>query len=134
MSNKRELRLEQFDRAVKGLEESLAEKKTVITRNSSILCFILAYELAWKALKEELERGGKEINAPREALREGFQEGLLGEDPLWMETLVFRNEAMHTYAEPLAEELYGVLSDVLKLYKDLLKRLKSRESSSRNGA
>jgi nucleotidyltransferase substrate binding protein (TIGR01987 family) len=122
-------RLEQFDRAVNGLDESLGEKKTVITRNSSILCFILAYELAWKALKGELERGGKEIKSPREALREGFHEGLIGDDPLWIKTLSLRNEATHTYAEPLAEELYGVLPDVLRLYKDLLKRLKSREAS-----
>ena len=101
MSEKRQKRLDRLERALEGLKESLETNAGRISRNSSILCFILAYELAWKSLKWELERSGKEIKSPREALREAFQEKLIGTESEWMETLEYRNDATHAYDESL---------------------------------
>ena len=50
--------LEDFEKAVKRLEEVLELKKTEVVRDSAIKRFELCFDLAWKTIKEYARKYG----------------------------------------------------------------------------
>ena len=80
----------------------------VIYRMGVIGQFHLTFELAWKAVKEELDAHGIQLltpGSPREVLKKGFALGLVGDEELWLEMLKKRNLSIHVYDEETAENL-----------------------------
>ena len=70
--------LANFASAVERLNEVLsASADDAVSRDSAILRFALAYELAWKTLKRCLYKEGINTGTPREALKHAFRAGWL---------------------------------------------------------
>lgn len=115
-----------FEKALTRLKEALAADKTDMTRDSAIQRFEFTMDLAWKTVKTFLEEyRGVRCVSPKECLREGFQNGLIDNDPFWLELVDIRNETVHTYKEEMAEEVYAQLPRAAEYFERLLARLVS---------
>jgi nucleotidyltransferase substrate binding protein (TIGR01987 family) len=122
---KHEAILKQFKTAVIRLEEVLSIPKTEIIRDSAIKRFEFTLDLSWKLLKEYLEsQKGIIVTSPKECFKEAFRQGIIDYDDMWLKMVEARNETAHTYNETTAEKVFNILADSLKLFKDLLIRIK----------
>lgn len=114
----------QFKKAVTRFEEVLGKKKDDITRDSSIKRFEMVFDLSWKLLKELLEyEKGVVCNSPKDCFRAAYKSGLIEYDELWMDMTDWRNEAVHTYSEEFADNLYKKFSKTLERFQYLEKVL-----------
>lgn len=113
-----------FEQAIKRLEEILRKPKNDTNRDSAIMRFILVFDLSWKTIKAYLEAIGKECSSPRGCLEEAYQEKIIKYDDLWLDLINWRNNAVHTYNEKLADRLYADLPPALKKFKELEEALK----------
>jgi nucleotidyltransferase substrate binding protein (TIGR01987 family) len=118
-----EERLNQLRNCLNRLREVLEEEKSPIVRDSAIKRFELCFELAWKSLKDYLEREGILCRSPRSCLREAFSLGLIESEDEWLEILKDRNLSVHTYLEELAEEIYRKLHSHLLSMEKLFKKM-----------
>lgn len=123
MSNKSQKVAQQFADALARLKQVLQKPKDEFIRDSAIQRFEFTYELAWKAIKANLEENGVVVYSPRDAIRVAFQNGLIGDDPKWLQMVETRNQSSHAYGEPLAEQVYSKLSSYLPLFETLSKAL-----------
>jgi len=122
--NKLEATIEEFREALEELDEVLGMEKNAVVRDSAIKRFELTFELSWKATKAFLEEyHNARCTSPKTCFREAFNQKLVDYDDLWMQMADWRNEAVHTYKEELAEELYAKLPRTLDLFRLLLERL-----------
>ncbi|MFC3852746.1 nucleotidyltransferase substrate binding protein [Salinispirillum marinum] len=97
-------RFEQFSNAFALLTQGIAiQQPSVVERAGLIQFFEMAFELAWKLLKDYQQAEGFEINSPRTAIKQAFQSGLLEEGHLWIQALEDRNLTTHTYNEVTAK-------------------------------
>ncbi len=124
--------LADFERAVSRLRESLSQPYSETVRDSSLMRFEFTSELSWKVLriylKEDLKLKDVEgLNSPKGVFREAFKQGLIEDEPFWLETMDNRNLIVHTYKEEVAEKIYPTLPRVLSLCQDLLAVLKERK-------
>ncbi len=119
------LQIEQLNQAIKRLEEVLAVPKTTIVRDSAIKRFELTLDLSWKTIKKFLDEKHKIIcNSPRSCFKEAYSQSIISYDDQWIKLVDMRNEAVHTYNEQFAEEIYKDLPAALKLFQELLEKLK----------
>ena len=110
MANIVEIKKKDLTRALQNLKEVLVDEPSAIERDSALLRFELATELAWKALKHKLDKEyGEYCTVPAITYRTAGKVGLLAlhqvEDALLMNT--DRNRLVHDYNENYAIELYG---------------------------
>ncbi|MFY0666358.1 MAG: nucleotidyltransferase substrate binding protein [Natronospirillum sp.] len=97
-------RFDQFNNAFALLTQGIAiQQPSVVERAGLIQFFEMAFELAWKLLKDYQQAEGFEINSPRAAIKQAFQSGLLEEGHLWIQALEDRNLTTHTYNEVTAQ-------------------------------
>lgn len=116
----------QFERALKRLDEVLKEPKNSITRDSAIQRFEFSLDLAWKSIKAFLEeKKGIACNSPKDCFREAYHQGLIEYDDAWIKYVDMRNETVHTYKEEIADKIYSELPSVLKHLENLLGALKN---------
>jgi len=116
----------QFERALKRLDEVLREPENSIIRDSAIQRFEFSLDLAWKSVKAFLEeKKGVTCNSPKDCFREAYRQGLIEYDDAWIKYVDMRNETVHTYKEEVAEKIYSELPTVLKHLKALLTVIKS---------
>jgi nucleotidyltransferase substrate binding protein, HI0074 family len=103
-------RLDSFSSALSSLrsavgisnQRALSELET----QGLIQAFEFTHELSWKLLKDFLEdRGASGIYGSRDAVREAFNRGLIGDGEVWMRMIVSRNRSSHTYKRSTAEEI-----------------------------
>ena len=126
--SKFEATIEEFREALGEFEEVLKVEKNDIVRDSAIKRFELTFELAWKSAKAFLEEyRNTRCASPQTCFRELFNQGLVEYDETWIEMAKWRNEAVHTYKEELAEELYLKLPRALQHFEALLLRIKKEE-------
>lgn len=112
-----------FERAYQLLERTLEIKTpTEAERGGLIQFYEMAFELAWKTLKDYLTEQGFDVNSPREALKQGYQANIIENGHLWLPALVYRNLTVHTYDENKAKE---VEASIREQYSGLLKQLYS---------
>jgi len=95
-------RFQNFDRAVTLLREPIARDVTTLSdleKEGTILRFELAFELAWKTLKDYLEHEGRIIApiTPRNVIKEAFAARVLRDGQVWIDMLDQRNLLSHTY-------------------------------------
>lgn len=95
-------RFENFDRAVVLLREPFARDVTTLSdleKGGTIQRFELAFELAWKILKDYLEHEGRAIApvTPRNVIKEAFAARVLRDGQVWIDMLDQRNLLSHTY-------------------------------------
>lgn len=92
-------------------------------RDSAILRFELAYEVAWKHLQRMARQQGLEAAGPREAFAQAFKLGWIEDETAWFDIITARNLAVHVYREASAAELAAALPRHLLVFQRLLARL-----------
>jgi len=102
-----QLRIETFIRAVDRLGEACQQEEDSFIRDSVIQRFEFCYELAWKMLKLKLEQEDIDARSPKAVLQESLQQGHIQDGNLWTELHRMRNETSHTYDERLAIVAYN---------------------------
>lgn len=95
-----------FEKAFQALERTVAiENPSEAERAGLIQFFEVAFELAWKTLKDYLDAGGFQAKSPREVLKQAFQSGIIQDGHAWIEALDDRNLTAHTYNEETAAKI-----------------------------
>jgi nucleotidyltransferase substrate binding protein (TIGR01987 family) len=112
---------EDFTAAVTRLEHALALPKDDIVRDSAIQRFEISFELCWKFLKAFLEEEHNAVcTSPRACFRAAFKNGILENDPFWIDLTVLRNYTVHTYSESLADYVYDRLPETTRRFRAVL--------------
>ena len=76
--------------------------------------FEFTYEMSWKTLKRYLEYLGLNPKNPRASFKEGFSQGLISDEDVWLSMIEMRNLSAHIYDESEISEILGQL----KLFKE----------------
>lgn len=115
-------RQQNFNRVLRLLETSLAIPNPDITQRAGIIQFFeMAFELAWKMLKDYLEEQGfVGLNSPRAVLKKAFAVELITNGHEWLQILRDRNLMTHTYNEEMAETVDNLIRET---YYPLLQNL-----------
>ena len=105
-------RFDNFQRAFGLLKSGLEiENPTILEKAGVIQFFEMAFELAWKLMKDYLNYQGYDIKSPREAIKKSFEIDLVNDGRTWLEALADRNATVHTYDESEANEIYQRIRD-----------------------
>jgi nucleotidyltransferase substrate binding protein (TIGR01987 family) len=124
--NKTNLLLQDFEKAVKHLENALQEKNVDdLIRAGCIQYFEFCFELSWKTIKSFVLREGlPDCYSPKSCLQIAFKNNWIDEEEIWIRMLNDRNLMTHTYDSDEALEVYKNLSDYLEQFRLLLNRIK----------
>ncbi len=114
----------QFEKAIYRLTDILQKPKDEYFRDSAIQRFEFNFEICWKLLKNILEFKGIVANSPRDVFKGAFQVSLVEQETLWLQMIEDRNFTTHVYGEELIEEVYSRLGGYLKLYQELLDKVR----------
>ena len=118
-------KLQEFEKALRRLEEAANEAKTELEIDGVIQRFEFTFELAWKALQERLRREGIICNSPRRCLKEGYKSGFIENEKIWLEILNDRNLSVHTYDFETSREIFERIKNLyVNAFKELLQKLK----------
>ena len=133
MDNLKEIRwkqrFENFEKTYKLLKKYSSQSiSTELEKAGMIQFFEMAFELAWKVLKDYLESEGYMVKSPRETIKQSFQIGLIDNGHVWIDALSDRNLTAHTYDQELASKMtHEIISIYLpeleKMYDKLSKEL-----------
>jgi nucleotidyltransferase substrate binding protein (TIGR01987 family) len=118
-------------RAVSSLSAVLREAKTPVVRDAAIQRFEYSFEATWKAAQRHLrDREGLAAASPAATIRSAHGLGLLSEEQarLALEMAADRNLTVHTYNEPLAEQIFGRLPRYANLLDAWLRALEQAAS------
>jgi len=98
-------RLSNFKKAAAQLTEFVEKDElNKFELQGLIQCFEYTFELAWKTMKDYLEKEGFEVKSPRSAIQTAFQIQLITNGHAWIDALEKRNLMAHTYNENLTKE------------------------------
>ncbi|MEQ1529434.1 MAG: HI0074 family nucleotidyltransferase substrate-binding subunit [Methylococcales bacterium] len=96
-------RFQNYEKAFLLLERALTiESPTEVERGGIIHFYEMAFELAWKLMKDYLEQQGFTVNSPRDAIKQAFNATILEDDQPWLASLEDRNLRTLTYDESKA--------------------------------
>ena len=96
-------RFNQFKKAFLLLQDAIdIDKPSVVERAGLIQFFEMAFELAWKLLKDFEEAEGFIVKSPREAIKQAFQANMITQGHDWIDALEDRNLTTRTYNENTA--------------------------------
>lgn len=105
-------KLDKYENAVNFLTEMVEFESSFDTpldklneeiRDSIIKKFEYTFELAWKTIKEYLEKEGyEEISSPRKVLKQAFEINLIKNEKIWSNMLEARNSKANKYDEEQA--------------------------------
>lgn len=99
-------RFQNFNKAFQYLKDTLKIEEPSDAERAGIIQFYeVAFELAWKTLKDFLTAEGFSVKSPRDSLKTAFQNGYINNGGLWINALDSRNLSAHTYDESIAQEL-----------------------------
>lgn len=99
-------RFQNFNKAFNYLKDTLKIENPSDAERAGIIQFYeVAFELAWKTLKDFLTAEGFSVKSPREAFKTAFRNGYINHGDLWINALDSRNLSAHTYDEAMAQEL-----------------------------
>ena len=121
-------RFDNYKRAHAQLESAVqlmrARELSDLEKQGVIQAFEFTWELAWNMLKDYLNwQGETEITGARDAIRESFKRGLIGQGEVWMFMLQDGNRTAHTYNESTMRE---ILAGIEEQYQPLLAELRAR--------
>ena len=118
-------RLADFDRILVRLREALVLPVDSVVRDSAILRFELAFEVAWKTAQAFARVQGLDANSPRRAFEQAFRLGWVTDETLWIDLLEARNLATHVYREALADRLFAEIPRFLAGFEELQRALRT---------
>jgi nucleotidyltransferase substrate binding protein (TIGR01987 family) len=109
-------RFDNFDRAFVLLREVCdrgVDSLSQLEKEGAIQRFEVAFELAWKTLKDYLEESGVVVNpvTPRNVIKEAFTAKLLEDAQVWIDMMPHRNLLSHTYDIKVFEEVLQTIAD-----------------------
>jgi nucleotidyltransferase substrate binding protein (TIGR01987 family) len=118
-------RFDNFDRAFVLLREVCdrgVASLSQLEKEGAIQRFEVAFELAWKTLKDYLEESGVVVNpvTPRNVIKEAFAAKLFDDAQVWIDMMLHRNLLSHTYDITVFE---AVLRTVAERYFPAFDRL-----------
>lgn len=120
-------RFQNFEKAYLLLERTLNINNPSEAEKGGLIQFYeMAFELAWKLMKDYLEEKGFTLDSPRESIKQAFQSGMIEDGQDWMDALTDRNLTTHTYDEKTADK---VVSSIRVSYFPILQRLYSKVKS-----
>lgn len=123
-------RAEQLATAVATLREFVSEPIQTKRDIAGVLQgFSFCFELAWKALQDEVAARGYLERGPRPVLSAAFDAGLIAEgaEEQWAELVADRNLVAHTYRPEWAVELVERISRTyLPLFEDVVRAIDIR--------
>ena len=104
-------RLHNYEKAILLLEKALQIPEPDIIQKAGIIQFFeMAFELAWKLLKDYLEEQGfTDVQSPKNSLKKAFEVGIIADGHSWLQLLADRNLSTHTYDEEKANELEDLI-------------------------
>ncbi len=94
--------------------------ETELERAGIIQFFKIAFELAWKLMKDYLEAQKYNVKSPRDTIKQAFQIELIDDGHIWIDALSDRNLTVHTYDEEIAKKM---VDDIAKVYFPEIKKL-----------
>lgn len=120
-------RFQNYEKAFLLLERALTiASPSEVERGGIIQFYEMAFELAWKLMKDYLEHLGYTVNSPRDAIKQAFQIGILDDGQLWMDALSDRTLTTHTYDENKAIEVVAkIRTDYFPALQQLYRGLSS---------
>ena len=121
-------RFSNYKKALQPLDDAvkLSQKRelSLLEKQGLIQAFEFTHELAWNMLKDYLEyQGNQEIRGSRDAIREAFKVGLIGDGEIWMETIKARNITSHAYDEELVQSAFETIANQYVVLFDNLKKV-----------
>ena len=118
-------RFSNFNKALTQLQKFIDKGElSELEAQGLVKAFEYTYELAWNTIKDFLEFSGQsDIYGSRDAIRKGFQLGLITDGDGWMDMLKSRNQTSHTYNEDTARQINNA---VVTRYYDLFVRLRTK--------
>ncbi len=95
-------RFQNFERAFLLLRDAMKNGPTALNpleKEGVIQRFEYCFELAWKTIKDYLEKDGVvfAVITPRQVLKQAFGAGFLTDGQVWMDMLDHRNLLSHSY-------------------------------------
>lgn len=114
-----------FNKALTQLQKFIDKGElSELEAQGLVKAFEYTYELAWNTIKDFLEFSGQsDIYGSRDAIRKGFQLGLITDGEGWMDMLKSRNQTSHTYNEDTARQINNA---VVSRYYGLFIRLRTK--------
>lgn len=121
-------RLKQYGKALAVLGEAVGIYRerplSRIEKLGVIKAFEFTHELAWNVMKDFFDwQGNTAIMGSRDATREAFAKGLIGDGATWMAMIPSRNQTAHTYNDQTADD---ILADVVTGYYPLFVEFEAR--------
>lgn len=122
-------RFQNFEKAFLFFEEIVKQESySPLEVGGLVQAFEFTFELGWKTIKDYLYEQGIETRFPREALKQGFETGMIKDGHTWIHMLEKRNEFSHTYNSDVAEQAVDVIKHryydaVLQVYQYFKSRI-----------
>ena len=123
-------RFENFERALASLNRGVALAKASglkeIERAGLLQTFNLAWDLAWKVLREFIEEEGRIVVqpiTPHATVRAAMEAGLIFDGQDWMDALETRNKIAHIHSLEMADEF---LPEVENRFAPMMSRFADR--------
>jgi len=98
-----------FAEIVKRRDEFINDGLEDIYLDIIVKRFEFTYEMSWKSLKRYLEYLGFSPKSPRESFKEGFAQGLIVDEVVWLNMIEQRNLSAHIYD---VSEILGILEQL----------------------
>ena len=121
-------RFENFKNARKqfmvGLELSRLRGLSSLEKQGLIQAFEFTQEMSWKVLQDYLKHQGiKDVVGSRDAFRLAYQNQLVSNGELWLDTILTRNQTSHLYDVSILDEVF---EKVVIQYPILFEQLEAR--------
>ncbi|MDQ7060742.1 MAG: HI0074 family nucleotidyltransferase substrate-binding subunit [Sulfurimonas sp.] len=81
--------------------------------------FEFTYEMSWKSLKRYLEFLGLEVKNPRMTFKEGYTQGILKDEEIWLDMIEQRNISSHICDEYEIKEILDKKDEYKNAFIDL---------------
>ncbi len=121
-----------LDTLTRTIEPASERELTEAEKLGTIKTFEFTYELAWNLLKDFFEEMGETgMQGSKDVFEIAFQRGLIHDDS-FMEMIKSRNQAVHTYNQETADEIF---KKIIEIYYDAFVQLREamlREKQKRN--
>ena len=126
-------RFENYTKAFLLLQRTTQIKNPSEAEQGGMIQFFeVAFELAWKTLKDYLESRGMIAAYPRDVLKKAYQTGILDNGQRWLEALEDRNRTTHIDDEEMTriivERIRNDYYPLLRQLYDDLKKEAGKES------
>lgn len=103
--------MQNFEKAFLNLEDAVnKDSLSDLERAGLIKTYELAFELAWKTIKDYLDEKAIVVMYPRDTIKEAFRYEIIEDGELWLDMLGKRNLMVHAYDEAMAKLAHKLIT------------------------